>query len=110
MASIHPLRRRRYTLEQRQEFVAQYRQSEGSLSEFARRHDLNVSTLYQWLQRAKKEPGAADPVFREVMLGASPLGADWRAEITVGAGLMLRLGGQSSPEFIARILQHLRRP
>ena len=110
MATTQSSRRRRYTLAQRQEFLALYRRSGLSASVFVREHDLKVSTLYQWLHRVKPAPRTSVPRFQEVLLSAPPLIPAWAAEIAVGHELTLRLGSQFSPEFIAQVIQELRRP
>ena len=91
-----------------------YRRSGLSASVFVREHDLNLSTLYQWMHRvkpaARPSVGRSVPIFKEVLLSASPLIPIWAAEIAVGNELTLRLGSQASPEFIAQVIHQLRRP
>lgn len=110
MSNTKPIRRRRYSLAQRQEFVTLYHQGQLSLSEFARRHDLKLSTLHQWIHHKKVLRSRARPIFKEVLLSAPALTASWAVELTVGTDLTLRLGAQTHPEFIAQLVQHLRRP
>lgn len=107
MQNRQPIRRR-YSAAQRRNFVRLYRKSGLSQSEFARTHDLKPPTLHQWLHRAKPQPTSSGPVFQEMPL-PSPLVAPV-LEITVGPEITLRLRAQVSPEFIAQIVQHLRRP
>jgi transposase-like protein len=110
MANTKPIRRRHYSLAQRQEFVALYHQGQLSLSEFARRHDLKLTTLYQWVHHMKALPSLGRPVFKEVLLSAPAVSPTWAVELTVNADLTLRLGAQTSAEFIAQLVHHLRRP
>ena len=111
MATTQSSRRRRYTLAQRQEFLALYRRRSGlSASEFCDEHDIKLSTLYQWVHRVKPAPRPSVPLFQEVLLSAPPVIPAWVAEIAVGNELTLRLGSQASPEFIAQVIHQLRRP
>ena len=111
MATTKSSRRRRYTAAQRQEYLDLYCRSGLSAPVFARNHDLNITTLYQWLHRVKKAGHRpAVPLFTEVLLSAPPPIPVWTAEIAVGNELTLRLGSQASAEFIAQLLQQLRRP
>lgn len=109
MSAIHAIRRRHYTREERGDFVARFRSSGLSLSEFARRHNLKLPTLCQWIQQAKPGPSPAAPVFQEILLSAARPSPGWSAELTVGADLTLRLGSAATPEFLAQLIQQLRR-
>ena len=100
--------RRHYTAAQRRKLVRLYRKSELSQSEFARTHGLKPPTLHQWLHRTNARSTPSRPIFQEVPL-PSPLVAP-ALEITVGPEITLRLRAQVSPEFVAQIVQHLRRP
>lgn len=110
MTAIKAIHRPRHTLAQRRELIAQYRQCRATLPEFAQQHGLELSTLCHWLLRADKTPGSTRLLFQEVLLPAPSLAPAWAVEIAVGADLTLRLGSQSSPEFIAKIIHHLRQP
>ena len=103
MEKRQPVRRRRYSSEQRQEFIALFRKSSLSQSQFAHQHGLKLCTFNRWLHRAPRPAKAPTPVFQEVFL-PSP-----EVEIGVGSGITVKLGLQSSPEFIAQIVHHLRR-
>ena len=110
MTTPQPRRRRRFTTAQRQEFLAQYRRSGLSAPAFVRQHGLNLSTLYQWIHRTKSAPRRSAPLFKEVLLSGAPLLPAWAAEIAIGNELTLRLGSHISAEFIAQVIQQLRRP
>ena len=110
MATTKPRRRTRYTLAQRQDFLAQYQRSGLSARAFVREHSLNLSTLYQWSHKLRAEPSPTPPVFKEVLLSGTSLIASWAAELVVGQDLTLRLGPQVSAGFIAQVIQQLRRP
>ena len=109
MSATHAIRRRHYTREQREDFVVRFRSSGLSLSEFARRNNLKLPTLYQWIQQGKPGPGSAAPVFQEILLSPSRPSPAWTAELSVGSDLILRLGSATTPEFLAQLLQQLRR-
>ena len=108
MENIKTIVRRRYTSEQRSQFVELYRGSELTLSEFARREDLKLCTLSQWVQRAKQATRTPSVVFKEMGL-PSPLLSP-ALEMTIGPEITLRLGAHSTPEFIAQVIRELRRP
>lgn len=110
MTTIQSRRRRRYTAAQRQELLTQYQRSGLSASTFAREHGINFSTLYQWTQRMESASRRPVPIFKEVLLPTTPTLPAWAAEIAVGHELTLRLGSPISAEFIAQVIQQLRRP
>ncbi len=77
---------------------------------FAREHGLKLSALRQWLYRSNRRTPAPRPVFEEVLFSSPPLASTWIAELAAGEDITLRIGAPSSPEFMARVIQQLRRP
>jgi transposase-like protein len=103
-------RRTRYAAAQRQEFLAEYRRSGLSASVFAHQNGLKLSTLYQWNARTTASSRGPSPLFKEVVLSGPALLPAWAAEIAISHELTLRLNPQISAEFIAQVIQQLRRP
>lgn len=110
MATTRPIRRKRYTAAQRDDYLTRFGRDGVSAAEFCAEHNINVSTLYQWIRRAKPTRSDSSPLFQEVSLSVPPLLSVWMAEIVVGQEFLLRLGAQASPEFIAQVIHQLRRP
>ena len=102
--------RRQYSASERERWVELCRKSELTQAQFAREHGLKLSALRQWLYRSKRRTPAPRPVFEEVRCSSPWLGPAWIAEMAAGEDITLRFGAQSSPEFIARVIQQLRRP
>ena len=77
MEKCKRIARQRYTAQARQEFVALFKKSGLTQSEFARQHDLKLCTLHQWLHRAKKPTKSPGGGFKGVFLpaGFNPEGA-----------------------------------
>jgi transposase-like protein len=96
------VRRQRYTPQQRNDFVVQFRKSGLTQAEFARRHDLKLCTLQQWLHLSLKP--AKPSGFKELFLPVAAL------ELCVGHDITLKLGSSVSPEFVAQLIQQLRSP
>jgi hypothetical protein len=101
--------RRTFTAAERQRLVALYHQSQLTQGQFARRHELKLSTLQQWIYRPNKRPVSARPVFKELLLPPAPARAPWLAELTLGADLTVRLGPSATAEFVAQLVNTLRR-
>jgi transposase-like protein len=106
-----PVRRR--TSEERQEWLARYRQSGLSQREFCERHPLPLSTLTYWLRRERRQPQESPleaPALQELslpaLLGASPASA-WVAELSVPGGRILRLAAGVPPGLVPQLLSAL---
>ena len=105
-------KRPRYSAEDRERFVALWRKSGQTQMEFAQRSGLKLTTLRQWLygrQPTGADQGAVN--LREI----TSLVPSWTpapspaVEIAVGPEITVRLGGSCRPEFIAQVVEHLRR-
>jgi hypothetical protein len=101
---------RNYSASERERWVELCRKSELTQAQFAREHGLKLSALRQWLYRSNRRTPAPRPVFEEVLFSSPLPGPAWIAEMAAGEDLTLRFGAQSSPEFIARVIEQLRRP
>ena len=100
----------RVSASERERWVELCRKSELTQAQFAREHGLKLSALRQWLYRSNRRTPAPGPVFEEVLFSPPLLSPTWIAEMAAGEDITLRFGAQSSPEFIARVIQQLRRP
>ncbi len=102
--------RHQFSASERERWVELCRKSELTQAQFAQEHGLKLSALRQWLYRSSRRTPAPGPVFEEVLCSPPWLGLTWIAEMAAGEDLTLRFGAPSSPEFIARVIQQLRRP
>lgn len=99
--------RRRFSAEERANYIELYRQSGLTQRAFAKQQGLNLGTFHQWLHRTKADPRERAVGFKEIVLpGAS---AGWSVEVVLGQEV-IRLGACASPEFIAQLVKSLRRP
>ena len=104
------IRRRRYSGDERDRFVELYLGSGVTQEEFARTHQLKLGTLVGWLYRHGKRGGSARPVFQELLLPAGGASATDVIEMSVGWEITLRFKARIAPEFIAQVIEHLRKP
>jgi transposase-like protein len=100
--------RRRFTADERANFVALYRQSGLRQNAFARQHGIKLGTLQQWLTRLKARSSTSGPGFQELMvpLTSSP----WAAEIRLNEEMTIQLGLEATGQLINQLLGNLRRP
>ena len=110
MNNHRPTRRPYHSSAQRRKFIELFHAGHLTRSEFARKHGLKPGTFQQWLYRLNHRSNAGRAVFQEVHLPAPLLAAAPTVEISVGAEITLRLSSPASPEFIAKVVHHLRRP
>lgn len=110
MGKAKLISRRQCNARERARWVELCRKSELTQAQFAREHGLKLSALRQWLHRSHRRASAPGPVFEEVLCSSPLLGPTWIAELAAGADITLRFGAPSSPEFIGRVIQQLRRP
>ena len=104
--SIHP--RRRFTADERANFVALYRQSDLTQSAFARQHGIKLGTLQQWLNRLKTQPPSIRPGFQELIVPLTS--SQWAAEIRLSSEITIQLGLEATGQLITQLLGSLRRP
>jgi predicted alpha/beta hydrolase family esterase len=98
MNAISRFRRKRMSRPQREQWVAQFLQSNLSQREFAQAHGLGLSSLQRWAAQSRGKAGAgeltvsspqADPVFVEIK--GPPASPRWAAEVVRPNGSILRL-------------------
>ena len=104
------IRRRRFSSEERDRFVELYLRGGVTQGEFARTHQLKLGTLARWLYRRGKRGRSARPVFQELLLPAGGAAATDVIEMSVGSEITLRFKARIAPEFIAQLIEHLRKP
>lgn len=103
-------RRRRFSAEERDQFVELYRKSDLTQVEFARTHQLKLGTLLRWIYRRDKPRRSARPTFQELVIPAgAAVTVDWM-EISIGPEITVRMKAMTPPEWIARFIQQLRKP
>ncbi len=112
-------RRRIWEDEEKRRIVAQTRVPGVSVSQVARRYDVNANMVFKWLRDPRFMPSADDlPSFLpvEVLPDASPVAAmadggtvalDSRIEITLSNGHRLSVRGGFDPDVVSRLVRGL---
>jgi transposase-like protein len=107
-----------YSPEEISQIISRYRSGDVSLAEFARQEGIPKGRLHYWIyDKGLGEGGgghsSATPrlAFQEVRL-AAPLGgvAEWAAEVSLPAGVLVRFSGKAKADWIGSIVQALQRP
>jgi transposase-like protein len=98
--------RRRYTAEERSNYVRLYRQSGLTQQAFAQEHGFHAVTLRKWLKESPEPSRVRRPIFKEFPLSAAT--PAWSAEIAFGQEVAVRLGAPASAEFIVQLVKSLR--
>jgi Transposase len=111
MKAVSRIRRKRFSRQQREQWVAQFLQSDLSQREFALAQGLGVSTLQRWVAQSQGKawaseltvrPPKADPVFVEIKgPQASPR---WAAEVVRPNGSILRLAHDAPDTLLQSLL------
>lgn len=113
-------RRRFWSEEEKQRICAQARHPEVSVSQVARRYDVNANLIFKWLRElpASSDDDACDgpPRFLPVEIVAEhePQGSytqsasmEAQIEIDLAGGHQLRITGSYDPELLARLIRGL---
>ena len=112
-------RRRIWEDDEKRRIVAQTRVPGISVSQVARRYDVNANMVFKWLRDPRFMPSADDlPSFLpvEVLPDASPgaamancdaVASDSRIEITLSNGLSLCVSGGFDPDAVSRLVRGL---
>jgi transposase-like protein len=103
--------RRRFSLEQKADYLQRFLQSGLTSSAFCRQNNLAPSCLQRWLKEL--EPSSSveassaqdQPLFREVSLAAPLAGASWTVELCRPNGTILRLAEKLSPALLEQLLR-----
>jgi transposase-like protein len=97
-------RRRRWSSEQRQQFLADFHQSKLNQTEFANAHGVGLSTLHKWLRQERNAP-PAKLEFHEIRVPA-PVSL-WPVEVVSPQGWIVRLQNNSAVKVLPELLQAL---
>lgn len=103
------------------DIIARYRASGLGLKAFALEEGLPAGRLHYWVYQkparvtgrrpSQPTPAATAPVFQEVKLPSRPeCGGDWAAEVGLPGGIAVRFSASASAEWMASLVQALRRP
>jgi hypothetical protein len=102
-SKIEPARRR-WTPEQRQQFLADFHQNKTTQRDFAVRYGVGLSTLSKWL-RLERIIVPAKVKFQEVRLPNPPI--RWPVEVVSPQGWTVRLQNGSDVQMLPQLLQAL---
>src|SRR5712691_10388094 len=108
MKYLSPRPRRRFTANERANFVALYRQSGLTQRAFTRQHGIKLGTLQQWLGRLKTPRSSTGNGFQELIVPLTS--CSWAAEIRLSPEITIQLGSQATSQLITQLLRSLRRP
>ena len=104
MRSKSRSRRRRWSSEQRDQFLASFHESKMTQRDFASNNGVGLSTLVKWL-RVEREAVPAKVKFQEVRL-PNPA-SRWPVEVVSPQGWIVRLQNGSAVEMLPELLQAL---
>jgi len=96
--------RRRWSSEQRDQFLVAFHQSKMTQRDFANSHCVGLSTLNKWLRLARKV-APAQVKFKEV--GMLTPASRWPVEVVSPQGWIVRLQSSSAVEMLPELLRTL---
>jgi transposase-like protein len=96
--------RRRWSSEQRDQFLAAFHESKMTQRDFSNSHGVGLSTLNKWL-RLERKIAPAKVKFKEVGL-FKPV-SSWPVEVVSPQGWIVRLQAGSAVEMLPELLQAL---
>jgi hypothetical protein len=105
-------RAKRWTQEQGEWVVSEWRRSGQSVQRFAAQHALDPQRVYLWRKRSKSQPKAtntARPEVIEVNLGRTELPGERRMDIELGNGRRLSVAERIDLEVLERVVTALER-
>ena len=107
-------RRRVWSAEEKRLICGQARLPGVSVSQVARRYDLNANLVFTWLRDPRFSDGGSEvasflpvEIVRAPELAAAPSPGKGRIEIELAGGHRLRIVGGYDPEALARLLRGL---
>lgn len=103
---------RRYSAEERQQLVKQFRQRTGTLKEFSQEHEVSLHSLYKWTRDPSKKVGVPSrqrrPTLQELVVPAG-LGG-WANEVRMPDGTLVRWNRGCDVAALMEVLHQLRQP
>lgn len=101
--------RRRHNKSERRDWAKKLRASGLSGAEFARKHGLEVESVYRWSKEFANEGPQADlPKFEEVRLRTQETQlSDGEVELSLGKGRVLRVGPATDLELVVSLVRAL---
>ena len=107
-------RRRHWSDEEKRRIVAQARLPDVSVSQVARRYDVNANLVFTWLRDPRFQGGDGAARFLPVEVSPAPARdveppelRDGRVEIALANGHRLCLSGAFDPERVVRLVRGL---
>ena len=103
-------KRPRFTHQEREKLIVEYRASGLAQREFAQQQGIKVGTFRQWIYRRRsphpitrgKKSG-----FQEISVSEVPFLNGWAAELQLPRGVALRLNCHASAEWIGALVKKL---
>ena len=102
--SVITPRRRRWSPEQRQQFLADFHQSKVNQTEFANTHGIGLSTLHKWLRQERNTP-PAKVKFQEIRVPAPA--SRWPVEVVSPQGWIVRIENGAAVKMLPKLFQAL---
>ncbi|MDE1144996.1 MAG: transposase [Azospirillaceae bacterium] len=103
-----PERRRRWSAEEKARIVAESREPDAVASAVARRHGMHRNQLYAWRRELRGEEKAVGITFAPVLAEGMAAATGPGIEIAY-AGAVIRVGDDTDPALLARVLRTLKR-
>ena len=107
-------RRRVWDDDEKRRIVAQTRVPGVSVSQVARRYDVNANLVFKWLRDPRFEPGEESAPFLPVEVIAEPrrstpdvAASDGKIEITLSNGHRVSISGAFDADALSRLLRGL---
>jgi len=103
-------KRPRFTDQEREKLIAEYRASGQGQREFAQQQGIKVGTLRQWIYRLRLPQRIVrrnKRAFQEVPIAEVAFLNSWAAELQLPRGVALRLNSHPSAQWIGDLVQKL---
>jgi transposase-like protein len=103
-------KQKRFSSAERLRLIRQYRKSGLTQKQFAQQNGIRLGTFEQWLLRERKRDVRRDwsKGFQEVKLPLTLSSNAWAAELSLEAGLSLRLSSSAPVHWVCDLVKGLR--